>query len=232
MIQKKLIRKVFREFGLFPFDKSLEGVIQNLDQKYGFTNSKFLRKPVDVSNNPLPWFTYPAIEYISQLDLSQKRIFEWGSGNSSRFFASRCQEILSIESDKEWYSYGKLSVLHNQKILFREEPSFAESIDESSDKFDVIIIDAIRRHDCALKAVKHLKHGGIIILDNSERHPKTSEFLRSDCNLIEIDMHGFGPINDYSWTTSIYLHRDFRFTPRYGIQPVVSRAGIHEESKT
>lgn len=231
MIHKKVFRKVLNQFGLFPYEKSLQGIVYNLNLKYGYTNTKVTQKPVDTNNNPLPWFTYPAIEYLSQLDLSGKRIFEWGSGNSSRFFASHCKEIVSIESNEEWYSYGKFNLLPNQKIIFCKEEIFAEAIDEEPNNFDVIIIDSLRRYDCALKAINHLNEGGMIILDNSDWNPKTSEFLRDNCDLIEIDMHGFGPINDYSWTTSLYLHRDFRFIPSGGVQPVVSRAGLHQTSE-
>ncbi|MBD1874004.1 SAM-dependent methyltransferase [Nodosilinea sp. FACHB-131] len=219
------------QFNLFPCDKSLEGLVSNLKDKYGYQETRLEQKPVGANQEPLPWFTYPAIEYLAQLDLSDKSIFEWGSGNSSQFFASRCKQITSIESDPEWYEYGSQRMLPNQKILFQEEAVFAEAIDESFSKFDLIIIDSLRRHDCALRAINHLNDGGFIILDNSDWHPKTSEFLRVVCDLIEVDMHGFGPINPYSWTTSLYLRRDFRFTPKDGIQPKVSKAGIHQISE-
>lgn len=231
MIREKLIRKVLRKFNIFFCDRSLEGIVENLNHKYGYGNTKNIQKPVDSNHNPLPWFTYPAIEYLSQLDLSRKRIFEWGSGNSSRFFANRCKEIVSIESDEEWYSYGKNNILPNQKLILRKEQGFAEAIEEEVDKFDVIIIDSLRRYDCALKAKECLKEGGMIILDNSDWHPKTSAFLRDRCDLIEIDMHGFGPINDYSWTTSLFLRRDFKSIPLNGTQPIVSCAGLRQISK-
>jgi len=39
-------------------------------------------------------------------------------------------------------------------------------------------------------------------------------------NLIEVDMAGFGPINDYTSTTSFYFHRQFAAPPRADRQPV------------
>ena len=38
---------------------------------------------LDRNGNPIPWYTYPAIEYLSQFDYSRKTIFEFGCGNSS-----------------------------------------------------------------------------------------------------------------------------------------------------
>ena len=33
----------------------------------------------DRDGNPIPWYTYPAIEYLSQFDYSDKKIFERGA---------------------------------------------------------------------------------------------------------------------------------------------------------
>lgn len=38
---------------------------------------------VDGAGQPVPWYTYPATEYLSHLDLSVLSVFEYGSGNST-----------------------------------------------------------------------------------------------------------------------------------------------------
>jgi hypothetical protein len=35
---------------------------------------------IDKNGNPIPWFTYPAIEYLNCLDLSECLVFEYGMG--------------------------------------------------------------------------------------------------------------------------------------------------------
>lgn len=90
---------------------------------------------------------------------------------------------------------------------------------KSDIKFDVIVIDGIERFACAQEAVKNLKQDGFIILDNSDWHEKTSEFLRAH-DLIEIDMSGFGPINNYTWTTSLFLKRGVDLVPLSTRQPL------------
>lgn len=230
-LPSRVVRKFMRSFNAFPCDISLEKLALNLQEKYGYQLTTTTRKPVDNNNEPLPWFTYPAIEYLNQLDLTEKSIFEWGSGNSSLFLAKRCKQITSVESSREWFDYCSQQELPNQKILFREQAAFACAIDEFSEQFDLIIIDSLRRYDCARQSIKHLKDGGLIILDNSDWHPNTSAFLRDDCDLIEVDMHGFGPINSYSWTTSFYFHRSFRFTSHEKTQPTPSKAGIQQVSE-
>ncbi len=66
----------------------------------------------------------------------------------------------------------------------------------------------------------------MIILDNSDWYKNTAKLLRDKLDLIEVDFHGFGPINNYTWTTSIFFSRNFRFSPINDIQPHFSKAAI------
>ena len=52
---------------------------------------------LDKNDNPIPWYTYPAIEYLSQFDYTDKQIFEFGCGFSSLFWAKRAEKVISIE---------------------------------------------------------------------------------------------------------------------------------------
>lgn len=53
--------------------------------------------------NELPWMTFPAISQIRSFLEPSMSVFEYGSGGSTVFFASRVREIVSIEHDKSWY---------------------------------------------------------------------------------------------------------------------------------
>src|SRR5207244_9596553 len=89
--------------------------------------------------------------------------------------------------------------------------------------FDVIVVDGLvtgrTRLKCARAAVPLLRRGGMIILDNSDWLPESSRHLR-EAGLIEVDMTGFAPINDYTCTTSFYLHPEFAFRPARDRQPL------------
>jgi hypothetical protein len=50
---------------------------------YGHLNSVSKKRSIDAKGEPIPWYTYPAIEYIKQLDFSDKSVFEYGAGNST-----------------------------------------------------------------------------------------------------------------------------------------------------
>lgn len=34
--------------------------------------------PIDKNGEPIPWYTYPSIEYLSKIDFSNLNIFEYG----------------------------------------------------------------------------------------------------------------------------------------------------------
>ena len=198
-----------------------------LDLKYGHSLSRITGRPVDANGRPIPWFTYPAIEFISQFSLSEKTIFEWGSGNSSLFFQKRAEKITSIEVDLAWYEYLSPSIDDNNLLLHVKEEHFVDTIDNFKERYDIIIIDSIYRFQCCEKAIKYLKADGVIIFDNSDWHPKSCDFLRKN-GFLQIDMHGFGPINNYTWTTSIFFSTCSNFPTLIGRQPMYSLASLNQ----
>lgn len=175
---------------------------------------------VDANEAPIPWYSYPAIEYIKQLDFSEKTIFEYGSGNSTCFWAGNCKKLVSVEDNREWYNKIKGKVPDKVEYhLLEKSQEYIKAINKYPDKFDVIIIDGSHRYECAVEALGKLRDDGFIILDNSDWKEKTSKLLR-DSDLIEVDMSGFGPINGYTWTTSFYFRRNVKLKPAHDRQPI------------
>lgn len=181
---------------------------------------------IDKDSEFIPWYTYPAIEYIKQLDFTEKSIFEFGSGNSTIFWAKRCKKAVSIEDNKEWYDKMTPELPANVEYrLVPEKDNYVNSINQFSENFDIIIIDGNHRYECTVEALKKLNGGGIVILDNSDWHEKSAKLLR-DADLIEVDMSGFGPINGYTWTTSFFLSRSVQLKPAKNRQPLNGIGGI------
>lgn len=193
-----------------------------LEINFGHYQSRELQRSIDGQGNPIPWFTYPAIDYLRQLDLSNKIMLEWGAGSSSLFFAKRVKTLYSIEHNHDWYEQIKINKKDNQ-VLILEELKYAEKAKELSIDFDIILIDGIQRNECSAISLNIINKKGIIILDNSDRYPDISKNFREN-GFIEVDFHGFGPINEYTWTTSIFFHRDFDIKP-LSIQPIIPVGG-------
>jgi hypothetical protein len=204
----RLKAAISRKLGRYPEQLELESLAATFKTKYGYINSVKNRLPVDAKGKPLPWFTYPAIEFLDSLDLRDALTFEWGSGNSSSYFASRCHEIESIESDPDWYNYQLAVLANNQhlRLVPEGEDDYPSAINSGNHKeYDLIVIDGKQRRLCAKYAFNKLKRGGILILDNSDWYPKLCKSFR-DHGLLQLDFHGHGPINPYTWTTSVLLN--------------------------
>lgn len=186
---------------------------------------------VDKSGNEIAWYTYPAIEYLDNIDFSGKSIFEYGSGNSSIFWARKAKNVTSVEHDKLWFEKVKVNLSNNQKLLYKENnEQYENSILDLNKKFDVIVIDGIRRPECSKVIGSCLNNdssdGFMVVLDNSDWYRETSKYLRDELDLVQVDFHGFGPINNYTWTTSVFFSRNFKFKPVNDIQPHFSKAAI------
>jgi hypothetical protein len=195
--------------------------------KYGYLKSIKYKLPTNSNKEPIPWYTYSAIEYINQFDLKDKNIFEYGTGYSSLYFAQKVKEIITVEDDEEWFKKISKNKPNNLNILFKEEKSnYLSSIEKLNKKFDIIIIDASYRLDCCAYVKNNLNSGGMVILDNSDWFNNCADYLREELNLIQVDFSGFGPINGYTWTTSLFLTRDFNFKVINNKQPQMPIGGI------
>ena len=62
------------------------------------------KESIDAQGEPIPWITYPAIEFLSRHLPKNVRVFEYGCGNSTYWWAERAASVISIEHDPEWYA--------------------------------------------------------------------------------------------------------------------------------
>lgn len=161
-------------------------------------------------NTPSPWYTYPFLDFIDSLDFSESSVFEYGSGFSTLYWAKNAKTVSSVESDRLWANKvsqiiqsGNTSNIDYHSIQNPDE--YVNSINlEANKKYDIIIVDGIKRFDSAKASIGKLSPSGVIILDNSEWCPDTVDFLISE-GYFHIPFSGFGPSNQFTWTTSLFF---------------------------
>lgn len=169
--------------------------------KSGHWQSVKQKEAVNAQGLPVPWCTYPAIAYLDRLDLDGLRVFEWGLGNSTRYWERRGCQVTGVDDSPEWFD--KVSARTNAAIsLTSDRDTYVGAVGD--DRFDIISIDGEWRDDCAALAPDRLAEGGLIVFDNSDRHPDACRSLR-DAGFIQLDFYGIGPLNTYAWTTSMFL---------------------------
>lgn len=164
------------------------------------------------NGEPLPWITYPAIEFLDTLDFSDCHIFEYGSGASTLFWANRAMTVTSVEKNPKWFELVQGQTPKNASIFLKpKDLEYAEFIKSQNKKFDVVVVDGAVRYPCIQTAIPYLTDRGILILDNSDWYPESCRFLRSQ-GFVELDFSGFPPLNAFTSTTSIFFKNPFLFT--------------------
>lgn len=183
---------------------------------HGYERTLESRLPLAADGSPIPWYTYPAIEYFNQLDAKGLRVFEYGSGNSSLYWARKGADVWSVEHDPGWCeTMGKRSAQLKDLLLRESCESYASAISEVGGEFDVIVIDGAWRNECVRAALPFLSPEGVFILDNSDWYTDVSDFLK-EVGFFQVDFNGFGPINNYCWTTSILFRLSSPLKSRFG----------------
>jgi hypothetical protein len=121
----------------------------------------------------LPWIPYDAIRRLAARVGPESRVLEFGSGMSTVWFASRCAFVHSIETDSDWYEKVgvRLKAIGLQNVLLElrtEEHEFS-SFDEYPERaFDLVMVDGGHRRTSMETALRLVKPGGAIYLDNTD----------------------------------------------------------------
>lgn len=163
---------------------------------------------IDANSEPIPWWTYSSIDYFSTIDFSNLRVFEYGCGSSTLWWAKRAKFVAGVEMDRDWYRTVSDANLKNVDIRRCEDGGlYPGIIHQFEHPFDVVVIDGAERFKSAQNAIEKVDSRGIIVLDNSEWYPNTVTLLRSN-GYHQIDFFGFGPINSFPSVTTLFFHKD------------------------
>jgi hypothetical protein len=161
-------------------------------------------RPVDRTGAPVPWYTYPCRDFLERRLRSSFRVFEYGSGNSTLWYAGRVGNVTSVEHDADWAREVSARAPDNVTIISEPPgPGYASSIGGRG-PFEIVVVDGLQRPECADAAIDELSGDGVLVWDNSDWE-EFREKLPSlkDRGFKELDLTGIGPINRDKWTTSI-----------------------------
>lgn len=193
--------------------------------KTGHFLSSFRKSACDSDGKPIPWYTYPAIEFLCHRDFSSKIILEFGGGISTLWWSARARSVLTFENDAEWHSKLSRRISSNVDLKFVDpnvsRVAFSDQISRMlatfpEKAFDVIIVDGLFREEMMIIAQKHCQDTGVIIVDNAEGYNTHQIFLDSDFQ--RIDFFGYAPGVSLQHCTSFFFKKDcFLFRNEYPI---------------
>ncbi len=210
----KSVRNSFRKWlpGLFVLGKGLTLIYSRRSflRESGYFKSVALKRPCRLDGSPIPWMNYGAINFLENRLGDDLDIFEYGSGNSTIFFAKLVNSVTSLECDHDWYEYVKGILPENSTVMFCPigNVDYVDTISKQEMKFDVVVVDAEERVKCLLNAPDYISDRGVIILDDAAR-PEYREGVAELCSrgfrVLPLDGMKAGGINTYR--TSIF-YRD------------------------
>lgn len=123
-----------------------------------------------------PWITAGAIRFLDAHLKKSHRGLEWGSGRSTIWLAKRVQHLTSVEDNPAWYQSVadtlKRDQLANVNLLLRQPKNGYVDVafGIENDALDFVLVDGDVRDECAVAALRLVKPGGLLILDNSNRY--------------------------------------------------------------
>jgi len=137
----------------------------------GWVRSVLTERIVDAGGNPLPWMSTPFTDFIEPRLHKGLRIFEYGAGASTLFFAHCAKEVLSVEHDASFAASIKLQLPLNARVVVCAEGSddYINAVIRTSDRPHLVSVDGRDRVRCVITALHQLAEDGVLVLDDSER---------------------------------------------------------------
>lgn len=135
----------------------------------GHFRSSLKAAAVDRRGEPLPWYTYPAIDFLAAQDFTGRSVLEFGGGHSTLWWAKRAASVVALEEDADWYARLSRKLPSNASLISAKY-DFDPTLIADASRFDVIVVDGLNRMTAAQKAIEHVSSEGFVILDNSEGH--------------------------------------------------------------
>lgn len=200
-----LVRSILNYFHLAGiFELRMTGYLK----EKGWFNSYHTKKSIDINNQSIPWLTYPFIAFIEGRIHNQLTIFEYGSGDSTLWFAKRVQSIDAVEHHFEWYTYVNSKKTNNMTLKHVEldyDGNYARAIHLSGKLYDIVIVDGRDRNKCMEEACKALTSSGVIIVDNSNilKYETGKDYLKKQ-GFKQLAFEGMAPVTPYLTETSVF----------------------------
>jgi len=177
--------------------------------KSGHFKSSFKKMSVDKNGNPIPWYTYSCYDFLRFRDFKDAEVLEFGSGQSTLWWAKFAKYVTAFEGKKDWYNFLKpllainttviMVTLHSRESCIADVKNNLEKMDKT---FDVIVIDGLFRFEMVPFAQKYIKDDGIIICDNSDGYGMFEGFLNTEFK--RVDFYGYAPGVVLPHCTSIF----------------------------
>lgn len=120
-----------------------------------------------------PWLSFGSIIALESIVNKDYKVLEFGSGGSTVFWAERCKNVKSFETDPGWFEkvVRRTKGYKNVEINLANETGILDAIKKEPDNYyDVVLVDSYPKHARRLllanEAVPKIKLNGWLVIDN------------------------------------------------------------------
>ena len=194
----------------------------------GHFRSSLTMVAVAKGGEPLPWYSYPCIDFLKHRPYAGRVVLEFGGGQSTLWWARRAGRVVTLEGDRAWYQRIARTMPPNVELHHIDEGNpviCAQRVEEALQRspygsYDVIIIDGLWRTEMIDFAVRYVADDGMIICDDAHGYGIQEGFRTHGFN--RVDFFGYSAGGILPTVTSIYFHpTSFGFGATHAI-PVAS----------
>lgn len=80
------------------------------------------------NTRPIPWYTYPALSFLSKIVSRDMKVFEYGCGNSTLWWADHAKSVYSVEHDKNYIDYIQTKLPSNAMVAWSPEDTPVDDV--------------------------------------------------------------------------------------------------------
>lgn len=182
--------------------------------QHGYYKSALSRSVVGSGGDAAPWLTFPLVTFLDTKSYAGRSVLEFGSGQSSLWWAKRADSIVALETDAEWTKRVRETAPANLDVKevpleFATAEDFAANVKEvvGDARHDVVVVDGGDRVKALLAAPDHVTDDGIIITDDLDLFRQDPDWVHATDALRAA---GFGSIDFFGLAVGTPFTRKLR----------------------
>jgi len=179
----------------------------------GWLYSQKMTQALNKEGEQIPWMNYSIVSFLENRLNKNLRVFEYGSGFSTSFYANHAHSVRSIEYDLAWWKFIKKieRVSSNIEIIYQDKDvngEYSRTIRKTETKYDVVVIDGRDRVNCIKQSIEQISDSGVILLDDSDRDRYQEGVIYAKSKGFRVlDFQGLKPGGLEMYVTSLF-YRD------------------------
>ena len=98
------VKRLFPQWLSNPIRNVVTAVLTPIRYSYrtGHFRSSLKMAAVTRHGDPLPWYTYPAIDFLKDRNYAGKTVLEFGGGQSTLWWATHAASVVTFEASAKW----------------------------------------------------------------------------------------------------------------------------------